>query len=159
MHFEISASIQAIHKHLTTAQRNSSLFSEAPRIGVKTLRRGQVLNFSEAEFKAQEVQIKRLFDAGAIEVFMVEGHHRTNLRTVKKEELVQDTAKVDAPPPVVAPIVEVAPIITAPSPIPVQVAPTVESSVTELVASESPVATSSETMTQESLKHSKKGRK
>ena len=83
MHFEITASLQSLHKQLTPAQRNSSLFSEAPRLAGKTLRRGQVMRLSEAEFKTNEVMAKRLFDAGAIDIVMVDGDHREDLRTKK----------------------------------------------------------------------------
>lgn len=83
MHFEITASQQAVRKNLTPAQRNSSLFSESPRIGGRTLRRGQMLKFDESQFEANKVLIKRLFDAGAIEIVHVVGDQRANLRTHK----------------------------------------------------------------------------
>jgi hypothetical protein len=90
MHFEITAALQAIHKH----QRNSSLFSESPRIGAQTLRRGQVMSLSEKEFAAKEVAIKRLFDAGAIEIFQVDGKDRVNLRDAKKAYVKHKEAPV-----------------------------------------------------------------
>lgn len=96
MHFEITASQQAIRQNLTPAQRNSSLFSEAPRIGGRTLRRGQMLKFDESQFKANEVIIKRLFDAGAIEIVHVVGDKRANLRTQKfGVEAVEAAATVE----------------------------------------------------------------
>lgn len=85
MHFEITASNQAIRKPLTTAQRNSSLFSEAPRIGGKTLRRGQTIKFDETQFRANEVMLKRLFDAGAVEIVQVDGKSRNDLRKQQVE--------------------------------------------------------------------------
>jgi len=121
MHFEITASQQAVRKPLTTAQRNSSLFSEAPRIGATTLRRGQVLKFDESQMKHHEVILKRLFDAGAIEISEVEGAERHDLRTEKskmqserrpepKEKKVAPPPSAPKPPPVTerAPVPETA---------------------------------------------------
>ena len=104
MHFEITASQQAIGKQLTPAQRNSSLFSEAPRIGAVTLRRGQVLKFDKGQMKQHEVMLKRLFDAGAIEIVQVDGKERTPLReAMKRNEAVlkdvREELKKEEPPP------------------------------------------------------------
>ena len=102
MHFEITASLQSLHKPLTTAQRNSSLFSEAPRLAGKTLRRGQVMRMSEAEFKTNEVMAKRLFDAGAIEITMVDGDRREDFRTREKlfkQNLSSKEVSPKEPPP------------------------------------------------------------
>lgn len=110
MHFEITASQQAVRKNLTSAQRNSSLFSESPRIGGRTLRRGQMLKFDESQFKANEVIIKRLFDAGAIEIVHVVGDKRANIRTHKFDaETVAAEGKVVPPvedPPALTPVPE-----------------------------------------------------
>lgn len=83
MHYEITASQQAIRQNLTSAQRNSSLFSESPRIGGRTLRRGQTLKFDASQYEVSKVIIERLHKAGAIEVFMVVGDKRANLRNEK----------------------------------------------------------------------------
>ena len=99
MHFEITASLQSLHKPLTTAQRNSSLFSEAPRLAGKTLRRGQVMRMSEAEFRTNEVMAKRLFDAGAIEIVVVDGDHREDLRTKGMSKAEPKPAPKAPPPP------------------------------------------------------------
>jgi hypothetical protein len=109
MHFEITASQQTIRKPLTTAQRNSSLFAEAPRLAGKTLRRGQVLRMSAAEFKANEVMAKRLFDAGSIEIVMVDGDHREDFRKKEqdwkaKEAAPKEEVKKEAPPLPPAPV-------------------------------------------------------
>lgn len=70
-HYEISS---AIHpgKQLTPAQRTSSLFSEAPRIGTTILRRGKILKLSEAELHIQSLQIKRHLASGSIEIYQVD---------------------------------------------------------------------------------------
>jgi len=129
MHFEITASQQAVRKPLTTAQRNSSLFSEAPRIGATTLRRGQVLKFDESQMKQHEVMLKRLFDAGAIEIVRVDGKVREDFRALEKdreEERVvmndvrrelQAEGKEEPPaPPPSAP--KAAPVVVEPPPAP-----------------------------------------
>lgn len=105
MHFEITASQQAVRKNLTSAQRNSSLYSESPRIGGQTLRRGQMLKFDESQFKANQVIIKRLFDAGAIEIVHVVGDKRANLRT---EKFDTETIKAEKPTGMVEEAVKVA---------------------------------------------------
>ena len=85
MHFEITASQQTIRKPLSSAQRNSSLFSEAPRVGGKTLRRGQVLKFTKEQFEQHKVMLKRLFSAGAIEIVHVDGESRHDFRDEEKK--------------------------------------------------------------------------
>lgn len=89
MHYEITASLQTINKHLTSAQRNSSLFSEAPRIGGVTLRRGQVLKFNQDQMRHNDVMLRRLFDAGAIEIFQVTDTRRIDLRVELQAERAQ----------------------------------------------------------------------
>lgn len=119
MHFEITASLQSLHKQLTPAQRNSSLFSESPRLAGKTLRRGQVMRLSEAEFKANEVMAKRLFDAGAIDIVMVDGANREDLRTKKSVKVEsKEPEKAPPPPPPSAPKVEVKEEVPPPPPEP-----------------------------------------
>lgn len=84
MHYEITASTQAVRKEMTTAQRKSSLFAEAPRVGATTLRRGQVLKLSPEQFAHRELSLKRLFLAHAIEIFRVEGKSRFSMRDQKR---------------------------------------------------------------------------
>lgn len=97
MHFEITASQQSVRKPMSTAQRNSSLFSEAPRIGATTLRRGQVLKYDETQMKQHEVMIKRLFDAGAIEIAQVDGDRRRDFRTEEETMKLSKEAPKEAP--------------------------------------------------------------
>jgi hypothetical protein len=72
MHFEITPAMTAVRKALTPTQRTSSRFSEAPRIGAKTLRRGQKLVLKVEDLtKPVVLQLRRLFTAGAIEIHQV----------------------------------------------------------------------------------------
>lgn len=92
MHFEITRALKP-GQQLTSAQRNSSLFAEEPRIGAQVLRRGSLpLRLSEAAFKASFTQIKRLFMAGAIDIAAVNEHRRESLSNVLA------VFKKDAPP-------------------------------------------------------------
>lgn len=129
MHFEITASLQAGSRQISTAQRKSSLFSEAPRIGAKTLRRGQVLKLSEAEFKASEVAIKRLYDAHAVEVCRVDGDHREDFRKREQDWKASQASrnipkiapkKEEVPPPPSAPKAPPAVLVPPPPPEPVK---------------------------------------
>jgi len=101
MYFEITASQQTVRKPLTPTQRRSSLFSEAPRIGATTLRRGQVMRLDQDQFKAQESVIKRLFDAGAVEISMVDGDKREDFRQKEQDWKASKApvAKKASPPP------------------------------------------------------------
>lgn len=78
-HYEVSS---AIHpgKQLTPAQRTSSRFEEAPRIGAITLRRGKILKLSEAELYAQHTALKRHLLAGSIELVEVDEEAGTRSR-------------------------------------------------------------------------------
>jgi len=84
MHYEITASTQAVRTEMTTAQRKSSLFAEAPRVGAITLRRGQVLKLTPEQFAHRELSLKRLFLAHAIEIFRVEGKSSFSMRDQKR---------------------------------------------------------------------------
>jgi hypothetical protein len=170
MHYEITASQQAVRKPLTSAQRNSSLFSEAPRIGAVTLRRGQVLKFDSDQMKHHEVMLKRLFDAGAIEISQVDGDRRRDFRTEEvKMKRVEEPKKEAPPPPPSAPKPPPsAPkvIIPPPAPEPVKEAPeeTPEEVVTpkaeEVVAAvEAPVPPPSAPSAPVSSSESSKGKK
>lgn len=90
MHYEITASQQAIRQNLTSAQRNSSLFSESPRIGGRTLRRGQTLKFDKAQFETNLVIIQRLIKAGAIQVVAVVEGKRYGWKTKEVESPVKE---------------------------------------------------------------------
>ena len=88
MHFEITHGVKA-GKQLTAAQRNSSLFSEEPRIGAQTLRRGSPpLKLSREQVVTLASQLKRLFLAGAIEI--------TGFDDGRKMSLREDLAKMAA---------------------------------------------------------------
>jgi hypothetical protein len=104
MHYEITASQQAIRKNLSTTQRMSSLYSDSPRIGTVTLRRGQVLRLSVAEHKYHQAHLDRLIAAGAITVVAVNDD--------------TDTQVVREAPPVARPS---APVIVLPPPPPTTV--------------------------------------
>lgn len=107
MHFEITASVQSVGRQLNATQRGSSHFSEAPRIGHRTLRRGQVLKFSEADMKANEYVLKKLFEAHAIEIVQVQEGMRTSFRMSSEagRPTPESPAPVEkaAPPPVIVP--------------------------------------------------------
>jgi hypothetical protein len=92
MHFEISRAYTP-GKPLTPAQRTSSLFAEEPVVMGTVLRRGlPALKISEAQFHQHQAHLKRLFDAGAINIKAVDGDKVVDLRdaqaTKKVAELV-----------------------------------------------------------------------
>lgn len=123
MHFEITASLSAIRKNLTKAQRNSSLFAEAPRVAGKTLRRGVTMKLEPEQFKTQEVMLKRLFDAGAIEIAQVDGERRRNFREEEEnmgnvQAELKRAAESDAPPTPPKPSAPLPAVIALPPPPP-----------------------------------------
>lgn len=65
----VMASLQAVRKNLNLHQRNSSYFSEAPRIGSTVLRRGVKLHLNDSQMKSLELQLIRLHKAHAIEIY------------------------------------------------------------------------------------------
>ncbi len=113
MHYEIEAAVQAVGKQLNPAQRASSHFSEAPRIGHKTLRRGMALRFTEEEMKASELTIKKLYNAHAIEIYRVDGDSRVSMRDQMAGK-APEPKKKEAPPAVMVPPPPPAPVVTAP---------------------------------------------
>jgi hypothetical protein len=82
-HYIVEAALQATRKNLNMHQRNSSWFSEAPRIGDKVLRRGVKVHLTEGQKKVMDLQLRRLHMAHAIEIYKVdEDGNQTNLRDV-----------------------------------------------------------------------------
>lgn len=67
----ISAAVNQLGKQLTSAQRRSSLFSEAPVIAGKVLRRGIEIILTEAQYLAQKTKIDAQFKAGSINVRVI----------------------------------------------------------------------------------------
>lgn len=129
MHYEIEAAVQSVGKQLNPAQRASSNFSEAPRIGSRTLRRGMALKFTEAEMRASEVTIKNLYNAHAIEIYRVDGDSRVSMRDqmagkapVEPKKVAPPAVMVPPPPPPEAPPAPVLP----PEPVPNEAFPTPE---------------------------------
>ena len=119
MHFEISAAQQTLYKSLTTVQRNSSLFSEAPRVAGKTLRRGQVLRLSKEAFQTAEVEIRRLEKAGSIVIHQVGEEKKT-------QEVKVEPEKVVPPAPLMVPqLLPLQPIVPQPAPAAPQMIPQV----------------------------------
>ena len=64
--FVIKSTLGPIRSELTTAQKKSSLFSEAPMIFGKILRRGTEIVVSEAQYLAQKAKVDALINAGSI---------------------------------------------------------------------------------------------
>jgi hypothetical protein len=82
-HYVVEAALQTVRKSLNSHQRNSSMFSEAPRVGGKTLRRGVKLALNETQMKVMDLQLRRLHKAHAIEIYKVdEDGKQTNVRDV-----------------------------------------------------------------------------
>jgi hypothetical protein len=71
MHFVVAPKVKAGRNELTTAQRTSSFFSETPRVAGQILRRGQSIVLSEAQLKLNELHLRRMMLAGAIEITAV----------------------------------------------------------------------------------------
>lgn len=119
MHFEISRAFRH-GMQLTQAQKTSSLFSEEPMVMGKALRRGlPPLRIDEAQFKQNQIMLKRLFDAGAINIKAVDGEKVVDFREEEAEKKIassmpsasdelQEMKKAPAlvPPPPPAEIVE-----------------------------------------------------
>lgn len=68
MQYKIETATGTIRTNPTHAQRTSALFSEAPIIGGRILRRGQSIILSELQMKHGEIQLQRLLSAGAIKI-------------------------------------------------------------------------------------------
>jgi hypothetical protein len=100
---------------LTQAQKTSSLFSEEPMVMGKALRRGlPPLRIDEAQFKQNQIMLKRLFDAGAINIKAVDGEKVVDFREEEAEKKIassmpsasDELKEMKAPPPPPAQIVE-----------------------------------------------------
>ena len=68
--YTITSAVNAIGKQLNLAQRSSSLFSEAPVIGGKILRRGVSIVLEEAQYVFLKSRIDALVKAGAVTVYV-----------------------------------------------------------------------------------------
>lgn len=69
--YGISALVDQFNKQLNTKQRMSSLFSEAPVIAGKVLRRGTEILLNEVQYLQQKSKIDVLINAGAIKVRLI----------------------------------------------------------------------------------------
>jgi hypothetical protein len=100
--YGISAAITALGKQLNVAQRTSSLFSEAPVIAGKVLRRGTEIFLNEAQYIAQKTKINTLLDAGAIKIRVIaeDGKVRVEVQDGQLGGLKSPvvSGKVDLPP-------------------------------------------------------------
>jgi hypothetical protein len=95
---EISAAMKAVRSNLTRSQRASSRFAEAPRIGDRTLRRGQVLRLSSEQLDGpMGLQVTRLMAAGAIDIHEVHGDKKRKLAwdQTRKRVVDHDHMKAD----------------------------------------------------------------
>lgn len=70
--FVVTGAMTAVRKHLNTKQRTSSYFNEAPVVLGKTLRRGAKVKLTSTQMKLNEIPLKRLFEAHAIEIYRVD---------------------------------------------------------------------------------------
>ena len=75
----ITAAVTAVRKEYTTAQKKHSHFSEAPRIGAFTLRRGSILKLTERQAEKHRVRLETLFDAHAIDIKFVDPDGETRV--------------------------------------------------------------------------------
>lgn len=71
MHYEVTSALKP-GQQLTARQRTSSYFTDAPRVGTHTIRRGQVLRLSSEQFKASKGDLKKLLLGHSIEIFQVD---------------------------------------------------------------------------------------
>jgi hypothetical protein len=75
----ITPAVTAVRKEYTSAQKKHSHFSEVPRIGATTLRRGQVLKLTERQAEKHRVRLETLFDAHAIDIKFVDADGETRV--------------------------------------------------------------------------------
>ena len=163
MHFEIEASIHS-GKQLTYVQRTSPFFTDCPQIGRHVLRNRDPLRLSREEFNHHELEIKRLYDAEAIEIFQVEQEPgklpvRTSIREMEAQDEKYEAgvrAKMEEAKKSTTPAAEV--VETAPKTVtePVKEEPKTEV-VTEVV--QPPAAPATVVDAAPAEKKSKKGRK
>lgn len=95
-YYVIEPALKATRQNLTMAQRNSSMFSEAPRIMGKTLRRGSKLLLSDAQMNQNALHIGRLYKAHAIEISEVQEDGSTvSMREMEKARKTPVVMKED----------------------------------------------------------------
>jgi len=109
--FKIKSALSSLNKQLSAAQRSSSLFSEAPVIAGKILRRGAEIVLTEAQYLSQKAKIEMSLKAGAItvEVLGDGGKLSVDVNTDPKAELTLPVVDVKTTAPeagVVAPEVK-----------------------------------------------------
>ena len=101
MHYEIEASIYST-KPLSTVQRSSPFFTDCPTIGHHTIRSREPLKFSVKEMKQHEKDLKRLYEAHAIEIYEVfEATDKTPVKRLnmrEMEKMAKMPKKVEAAP-------------------------------------------------------------
>ena len=85
--YAISALVDQFNKQLSLKQRASSLFSEAPVIAGKVLRRGVEIILTEAQYLQHNSKITVLLNAGAIKVRVIEEGGKVR---IEKAEADQD---------------------------------------------------------------------
>lgn len=102
----ISSALDQVSKQLNLAQRTSSLFSEAPTIAGKILRRGVSITMTEAQYLGMKSRIDALLKAGAITVKMVgsDGKVTVSVDTDPKADLKLPTVSVKASGPSDGPV-------------------------------------------------------
>lgn len=97
----VKSSLNAITKQLSVAQRTSSLFSEAPLIAGKILRRGVSIVLEEAQYLLFKSKLDAMVKAGAITVTVVgeEGKVTASVTVNPSEALSEPkvSAKVSVP--------------------------------------------------------------
>jgi hypothetical protein len=103
MHYEIEASIYSAAGQLSVAQRTSPFFTDCPVIGAHILRDRTPLKLDEKGMKKFEKDIKRLYEAHAIEIFEVEGGKRRSLREMMKNGKKPEPKTEVSPPAVIVP--------------------------------------------------------
>lgn len=103
--FSISAAFSQFGEQLSKAQKNSSLFSEAPVIAGKVLRRGVSIVLSEVQYLAQKAKLDALVKAGAITIQITgtegKAEIKTSVDTNKPLDIPKVEAKVDMPKEIV----------------------------------------------------------
>jgi hypothetical protein len=72
MHYEIIASIHSIPNQLNVTQRTSPFFTDCPVIGAHSLRDRNPLKLDEKGWQRHQKDLRRLFEAHAIEIFEVD---------------------------------------------------------------------------------------
>lgn len=100
--YGISPLVSQLNKKLSTAQRMSSLFSEAPIVAGKILRRGTEIVLNELQYLQQKSKINVLVNAGAVKVRVISEDGKVSVQPSadKSSKLkVPDVSGSVAPPP------------------------------------------------------------